>query len=206
MPGKMIQLDMRRWMLFLLLSMLSLQSAAVVAGDSPQAVFKAAQAAGARKDYGTLVKLVAPSERPLLAFGTAMGVGMFVEFYEGEKADELRKKYQKIQKKYHIIEANNEAEDEKLHITEETSQEVIDAHLRKRAQRLYGHVNAVEYVPDLMAIVINMPEMAEHSGFPQEELSNLQIDGDRATGNAGEKPISFVREGGRWYLTADVMD
>jgi hypothetical protein len=129
-----------------------------------------------------------------------------VEFYEGEKADELKNKYQELQKKYQIVEANNEAEGEKLHITEETSQEVIDAHLRKRAERLYGHVNAVEYVPDIMAIVINMPEMAEQSAFPQEELSSLQIDGDLATGKAGEKTISFLRETGRWYLTADVMN
>jgi hypothetical protein len=211
MAGKTIQLDMRQWILFLILSVLSLRPTAVVAGDteggdSPQAVFKAAQAAGAKRDYGTLVKLVAPSERPMLAFGTAMGVGMFVEFYEGEKADEMKKKYQEIQKKYRIVEANNEAEGEKLHITEETSQEVIDAHLRKRAERLYGHVNAVEYVPDIMAIVINMPEMAEQSAFPQEELSSLQIDGDLATGKAGEKTISFLRETGRWYLTADVMN
>jgi hypothetical protein len=39
-------------------------------GKSPQEVFKAAQAAGAKKDYKVLVTLVAPSERPMMAFGT----------------------------------------------------------------------------------------------------------------------------------------
>ena len=78
--------------------------------------------------------------------------------------------------------------------------------MRKRAKKLYGHVDAVKYVPELMGIVINMPELAEQSFFPQEELSDLKIDGDHATGKAGEKSISFIREGDRWYLTADVMD
>ena len=78
--------------------------------------------------------------------------------------------------------------------------------MRKRAKKLYGHVDAVKYVPDLMEIVLNMPEMADQSFFPQEKLTDLKIDGDHATGKAGEKIISFIREGDRWYLTADVMN
>ena len=207
---KMNQKCIRQWKLFLIFSLLVFWFTPVLAGqteggDSPQAVFKAAQQAGAKKDFGTLAKLVAPSERPMLAFSTDMAVGMFVEFYEGEKAEEYQKKYQDIQKNYGV-KTEDEAEGHKLQITEETSQEVIDAHIRKRAEKLYGHVDVVKYVPDLMAIVVNMPEMAEESFFPQEELSDLKIDGDLATGKAGEKEISFIREGGRWYLTADVME
>jgi|GEM_PF-3523808 len=199
-----------QWTLFLIFSMLGLCLTPGLAGeteggDSPQAVFKAAQAAGAKKDFSTLAKLVAPTEQSMLAFGTDMALGMFVEFYEGEKAAELKKKYQEIQNKYGI-KSKNEDEGEKLHITEETSQEVIDAHMRKRAKKLYGHVDAVKYVPDLMEIVLNMPEMADQSFFPQEKLTDLKIDGDHATGKAGEKIISFIREGDRWYLTADVMN
>lgn len=199
-----------QWTLFLIFSMLGLCLTPGLAGeteggDSPQAVFKAAQAAGAKKDFSTLAKLVAPTEQPMLAFGTDMALGMFVEFYEGEKAAELKKKYQEIQNKYGI-KSKNEDEGEKLHITEETAQEVIDAHMRKRAKKLYGHVDAVKYVPDLMEIVLNMPEMADQSFFPQEKLTDLKIDGDHATGKAGEKIISFIREGDRWYLTADVMN
>jgi len=78
--------------------------------------------------------------------------------------------------------------------------------MRKRAQKLYVDVDAVKYVPELMALVINMPEMAEQSFFPQEELSDLKIDGDKATGQAGEKSLNFIREGDLWYLAADVMD
>lgn len=174
-------------------------------GDSPQAVFKAAQEAGAKKDFITLSKLVAPSEHALLAFGTDMGVGMFVEFYEGEKADEMKKKYEKIQKKYKVN-TEDEDESEKLHVTDETSQEEIEAHMRKRAKKLFGHVDAAKYVPDLMDLVINLPEMAEQTYFPQESLTDLKIDGDTATGKAGDKTIHFIKESGRWYLTADVMN
>jgi len=198
------------WTLFLILSMLCFWVAPALAGetegcDSPQAVFKAAQAAGAKKDFNTLAELVAPTERAMLAFGTDIAVGMFVEFYEGEKAAELKKKYQEIQKKYKI-KTEDEDEGEKLHVTQETPQEVIDAHMRNRAEKLYGHVDAVRYVPDLMGILISLPEMAAQTFFPREELSDLQIDGDHATGKAGEKSVSFIREGGRWYLTADVMN
>ena len=200
----------RQWTCFLIFSMLGLCFATVLVGetgggDSPQAVFKAAQEAGAKKDFGALAKLVAPTEHAMLAFGTDMGVGMFIEFYEGEKAEDLKKKYEEIQKKYKI-KTEEEDEGEKLQITGETSQEVIDAHIRERAEKLYGHVDAVKYVPDLMGLLINMPEMAEQAFFPYESLSDLKIDGDHATGKAGEKVISFIREGGRWYLTADVMD
>ena len=173
--------------------------------DTPQLVFKAAQEAGAKKDFNTLAKLVAPTERPMLALSTDMAVGMFVDFYEGEKAPDLKKKYEEIQNKYDI-KITNKDEGEKLHITKDTPQEVIDAHIRKRAKKLYGHIDVVKYVPDLMGIVVNMPEMADQSFFPTERLSNLKVDGDRATGNAGKKSVSFIREGGRWYLSADAMD
>ena len=207
---KMHQESSRQWTLILIFFVLGLWFAPSLEGqtksdDSPQAVFKAAQKAGAKKDFSALAKLVAPSEHAMLAFGTDMGVGMFVEFYEGEKAPELKKKYQQIQSKYKI-KTEKEDEGEKLQITQETPQEVIDAHMRKRAKKLYGHVDAVKYVPDLMAIMITMPEMAEETFFPQEELSDLKIEGDHATGKAGEKSISFIREDGRWYLTADVMN
>jgi len=172
-------------------------------GDSPQTVFKAAQEAGAKKDFSSLTKLVAPSQLTMMAFGSDFGVSMFVEFYEGPKATELKKKYQETQKKYQI---NYKDEGEKLQITQDTPPELIDEHMRKRAENKYGHVDVVKYIPELMAIVLDMPEMAEQPFFPQEKLTDLKIDGDNATGKAGEKSISFIREDDRWYLTADVMD
>ena len=176
-----------------------------VCHKSPQSLFKVAQEAGAKKDFGTLAKLTAPTERPMLAFSTDMAVGMFLEFYEGEKAPALKKKYEGIQNK-HGIKKKDEDDGEKLHVTKDTPQDVIDAHIRKRANRLYGKVDAVKYVPALMEIPVNMPEMADQSFFPREKLADLKIDGDHATGKASSKTLSFVRENGCWYLTADAMD
>ena len=198
------------WTLILFFAMLWLRLTPVLAEetkgcDSPQEVFKAAQKAGAKKDFSTLSKLVAPSEQPMLAFGTDMAVGMFVEFYEGEKAPKLQKTYQKIQQKYKI-KSKDEDDSETLKITQNTPQEVIDAHMLKRAKKLYGHVDAANYVPDLMGIIVNMPEMADQTFVSQEKLADLKIDGDHATGTAGGKNIYFLREGGRWYLTAGIMD
>lgn len=199
-----------KWTILFLFSALIIWLMPVLAGepeggDTPQAVFEAAQKAGANKDLGALAKLVAPSERAMLAFGTDMGVGMFIEFYEGEKAPELKKKYQEIQQKYEI-KTETEENEEPLQITSETPQEVIDAHMRERAKKLYGHVDVVSYVPELMAIMFSMPEMADQPVFPHKELSDLKIDGDQATGTADDKELKFIREDGRWYLTADIMD
>ena len=109
-------------------SMLCLWTVSVLAGasNSPQAVFKAAQKASAQKDFSALAKLVAPSEHAIMAFGTDFGVGMIVEFYEGEKAAALKKKYQKIQKKYKV---KDNDDGEKLKITQDTPKEVIDAYV-----------------------------------------------------------------------------
>ncbi len=174
-------------------------------GETPQAVFAAAKKAGSVKDFNSFIKLVAPSERPMLAFGTDMGVDMFVEFYEGDKAEEYKMKYQDIQKKFGI---NPEPEDkgETLQITSETPQEVIDEHMVKRANKLYGHVDAVNYISELLSFMFSMPEMAEQPFFPYNELLNLNIDGDKATGTAGDKAVSFIKENNRWFLTAGVMD
>ena len=205
---KMNRVSASRWMFFVISFMISLWFKPAIAGDaacndSPQAVFKIAQVAGGNKDFSTLTKLTAPTERPMLALSTDMAVSMFVEFYEGEKAPVLKKKYEEIQNKYSIT---NKDEGEKLHVTKDTLQEVIDAHIRKRANKLYGQVDVVKYVPDLMGLVVNMPEMADQSFFPKEKLTDLKIDGDKATGKSGGKTVSFIREGGCWYLTADVMD
>jgi hypothetical protein len=171
--------------------------------DVIRTLFKAAQEAGAKKDFAALAELVAPSERPMMAFGADFGVSMFVEFYEGPKAEELKKKYQQVQAKFKIKE---EIEGDKLEITQDTPQEVIDAHVRKRAENKYKDVDLVKYIPELMAIILNMPEMAEQAFFPQEELIDLKVEADHATAKAGEESISFVREDDRWYLTGDIIE
>ena len=196
------------WLLLVILSLAALgvpspATGETAGGDSPQAVFDLAQAAGAKKDFSALAKLVAKTEQPLYALVTDMAVGMFVELYEGEKSAEIKEKYAEIQKRHGVKE---ETGGEKLKITNDTPQEVIDAHIRKRAQAMYGQVDVEKYVPEVMSIVAGMPEMSGQAFFPQEKLTDLKIEGDRATGTAGQKKISFIRENERWFLSADVMN
>ena len=40
---------------------------------------------------------------------------------------------------------------------------------------------------------------------PQEQLADLKIDGDKASAKAGDRELAFVKEGGRWYLTSEVI-
>ena len=205
---KINQKSISQLTLVLIFSMFCLWSIPVFAGtpqggNSPEAVFKAAQKASANKDFSTLTNLVAPSEHAMMAFGTDFGVGMIVEFFEGEKAAALKKKYEKIQKKYKVKDLDD---DKKLKITQDTPQEVIDEHMRKRATKKFGHVDAMKYVPELLGLVMNMPEMAGRSIVPQEKLTDLKIKGNHATGKAGDEDVSFIREGGRWYLTGEIMD
>ena len=201
------QKSRRYRILFLILASTILWISVLFAGgndkDSLQTIFKAAQKAGAKRDFAALTELVAPSERPMMAFGSDFGVSMFVEFYEGPKAEELKKRYQEIQDKYEI---KDEIDGEKLEITQDTPQEVIDAHMRKRAEKKYGHADLVKYIPELMTVVLDMPEMAEQAFFPQEELTDLKVEGDHASGKAGGKSITFIREDGRWFLSGNIMD
>jgi hypothetical protein len=204
MLSKMNQKSISLWTLVIVFFLFSVPAFAggKTGGDSPQAVFKAAQKAGAKKDFSTLAKLVAPSERAMLAFGADFGVDMFLSFYEGEKAAKLNKKYQKIQKKYKI----KDDDGEKLQITQNTPQEVIDAHMRKRAEKKFGHVDAVKFVPEVMGIVANMPEMAEQTFIPQGKIKDVKINGNHATGKVDGESISFIKEGGRWYLLGGILD
>jgi hypothetical protein len=187
------------------LALLALATADAGDGDSPEAVFKAAQAASAKQDIAGMVRLTAPSERPMVALSSDMGVGMFVEFWEGEDSEAVKKRYADIQQKYGVdLEAEDEGE--KFQIGPQTTEEEVDAHMRRRADKLYGKIDTVGYISEIMAIVLEMPEMAGRAMFPEGELGELKVEGDRATGTADGKEVRFMREDGHWYLTADAMD
>ncbi|KAA3658965.1 MAG: hypothetical protein DWQ10_10020, partial [Calditrichaeota bacterium] len=89
---------------------------------------------------------------------------------------------------------------------QDTPQEVIDAHMRKRAENKFGHVDALKFVPEVMGLVANMPEMEGQTFIPQEKLTDLKVDGNRATGKVEGGSISFIKEGGRWYLSGEILN
>ncbi len=171
--------------------------------DSPEAVFEAAQAAAKAQDWQALFSLVAPSQIPLVAFEADMAVSMMVEFWEGDDAEAAKEKYAKARSDFDVP---DDVEGEELVIDNDTPQEEIDAHVTKRAMSLFEDVDTVGYVSTLIGIMLSSPMMEGQSlPFPEGPLAEVSIDGESATGQASERTVSFVQEGGRWYLTADAV-
>jgi hypothetical protein len=170
--------------------------------ETPEALVAAAQKAATAKDARAIVRLVAPSERAMLAFVTDMGVELMSEMWKGESASKLKASYGELKKKYKVSDL---PEGDTLELGPDTSQEEIDAHVRERAEKMYASTDVVAYVGDLMGLVMAMPEMADRHVVPPGALSDVKIEGDRATGKIGDRTLEFQREGGRWYLTAQLM-
>lgn len=181
---------------------LVLPLAAQEGGESPEAVVTAAQKAAGAKDAKAIVRLVAPSERAMLAFSTDLGVDMMSEMWKGDSAKNLKTSYSELKKKYKVSEP---PEGDTLDLGPDTSQEEIDQHIRRRAESMYQGVDLVGYVGDLMGLVLALPEMADRPLLPEGALSDLKVDGDKATATLGEQPLQFIREGGRWYLSAEAL-
>lgn len=184
------------------LLLLTLPLAAQEGAESPEALLAAAQKAATAKDAKTIVRLVAPSERVMLAFTTDMGVEMMTEMWKGDSAKNLGASYAELKTKYKV---SGPPEGDTLELGPDTSQEEIDAHIRKRAEKMYAGVDIVGYVGELMGLVMAMPEMADRPLVPAGALSDVKIEGDRATGKVGDQTLQFVREGGRWFLSAQLL-
>jgi hypothetical protein len=181
---------------------LVLPLAAQEGGESPEAVLTAAQKAAGAKDAKAIVRLVAPSERAMLAFSTDLGVDMMSEMWKGDSAKSLKTSYSELKKKYKVSEP---PEGDALELGPDTSPEEIDQHIRKRAETMYAGVDIIGYVGDLMGLVLALPEMADRPLLPEGAPTDLKVDGDKATAMLGERTMQFVREGGRWYLSADAL-
>jgi hypothetical protein len=181
---------------------LVLPLAAQEGGESPEAVLTAAQKAAGAKDAKAIVRLVAPSERAMLAFSTDLGVDMMSEMWKGDSAKNLKTSYSELKKKYKVPEP---PEGDTLELGPDTSPEEIDQHIRKRAETMYAGVDIIGYVGDLMGLVLALPEMADRPLLPEGAPTDLKVDGDKATAMLGGRTMQFVREGGRWYLSADAL-
>lgn len=170
------------------------------AAESPEAAFEGVRQAVENKDFKSMVEHIAPSERVMMAFGLDMGVDMAVSFWEGADGEAAQKTYKALRERYGVSEDKDAGPE--LQITSDTPQEEIDAHIERRAEKIYDGVDVPGYVSELLDFFIALPMMEGEQVFPTESLTGLQIDGDRATAKAGEAEIEFIREGGEWYLAA----
>ena len=184
----------------LLLLVLLAVSPLEAASESPEAAFDAVKAAIDSGDFRGVVEHVAPSERTMMAFSLDMGVEMASSFWEGDEAKAIQEQFAALRKK-HKVPADSDAAPE-LEVTSDTSSEEIDAHVVKRAQTLFKDVDVPSYVADLLDFFLKSPMMEGQELFPSVELTDVKIEGDHATAQAGDAQIEFLREGGSWYLTA----
>ena len=169
------------------------------ASDSPEAAFEGVRKAVKAGDYEAIVDLVAPSERVLMAFSLDMGVDMAVSFWEGDEAKAAQETYAALKKKHKVKSADDGPE---LAIDSNTSQEEIDAHMMRRAEAMFDGVDLKAYISGLLGFFLKSPMMEGQELFPSVDLTDLQIDGDRASAQAGDAKIDFLREDGRWYLAS----
>ena len=120
----------------------------------------------------------------------------------GKQMQTLQPEIEKLKKKYKVPEP---PDGEELQIGPDTPQSEIDAHVQKRAEAMYAGVDVVGYVGEVMGLLLEMPEMADRPLMPQETLTGLEVKGDKATAKAGDRELSFVKEGGRWYLSSETL-
>ncbi len=169
------------------------------ASDSPEAAFEGVRKAVKAGDYEAIVDLVAPSERVLMAFSLDMGVDMAVSFWEGDEAKAAQETYAALKAKHKVGSGEDGPE---LAIDSDTTQEEIDAHMMRRAEAMFEGVDLKAYISGLLGFFLQSPMMEGQELFPSVDLTDVQIDGDRASAQAGDAKIDFLREGGRWYLAS----
>jgi hypothetical protein len=186
-------------LLLLLGSGCALAEPAEPGADSPQALLAAARQAGADRDAAAMVRLVAPSQLPLLALDTDLAAEMMSELAEEDDAASLATELARLRDEYGVR-PSADGDAPELQVDSDTAQEQIDAHLASRAAALYEDVDLVGYVGAVSALLVSTPSMAGQPLFPPGEIGDVQVDGDRATVRVGEQEIDLVREEGRWYL------
>ncbi|MEM1245615.1 MAG: hypothetical protein AAGK22_04550 [Acidobacteriota bacterium] len=181
-------------------ALLAAFSGSALASDSPQEVFRAAVDALENENYAGLVEAVAPSERTMMAFSLTIAVEMGVGFWEGAEAEAAQKSFAELKTKHGLDDSDDSGPE--ISIGSDTSQEEIDAHMEQRAAALFEDVDVPTYVAELVSFFLQTPMMEGESLLPDVELTDVQIDGDRATAKAGDADLEFLREAGRWYMAS----
>ncbi|MGA7617620.1 MAG: hypothetical protein WBX15_20835 [Thermoanaerobaculia bacterium] len=165
--------------------------------DSPEALLAAMQKAAENRDIDSLVRMVAPSEMPLLALQTDIGADMVADPSGDEHVKTLAKKIEKLRKKYGVV---NKPDPHPMVVDSSTTQAELDAHMRKRAQDLYGNIDVTGYVAELTSLILSLPQLANQPFMPLGKAGKIQVDGDHASVKVGDEEVKMLRENGRWYL------
>jgi len=194
--------------------------------ETPEALVERMKAGAAKEDFSEIAACLTPKNRTEMAMAMYMGATMMVAFAdmaadmggamaEGmagaepsaedkAKAEEQKAKakqeiagfktaYNTLVTKYGLPAIPKEGEPEK---PEPTKEEI---------EKLFANIDHGAFLTDAMAVMKAMPgdnndADASPVKIPEAGLTNLKIEGDKATGNVGEEAFTFVKIDNRWYV------
>jgi len=169
-------------------------------GSSPADVFSRAKASVESKDWAGMMDCVAPDDRPLLSFGLVVAGSVIVGMSSmtgGEKDGAMKTDYEAVLKKHDIDPSNTDMP--KLEPSDKDG-------MRRAAGEMMKGIDHKAFFVDMMRFLSEHGEGdgVSAAGKLKGDLSDVEIDGDRATGRAGGKDLTFVKVDGRWYLELGV--
>ncbi len=169
-------------------------------GSSPEDVFLRARAAARNDDVPGMLRLLAPDAQAELCLmmyvGTRMMIAMISRTPEGAKgAEKADQDLQALMKKHGAKEPDPSAPAPNLNDR---------AARRAVAREMFGGVDFPTFFTDLQAIAESLGSTGGGMRLKQNsidgEISDLTLEGDRATGKVGDRTHLFVRVDGRWYV------
>ena len=178
----------------LLLSFFAWAAKVPEGADSPQALADRLVAAAKKTDGYELAACTVPDDRTgvagSLVFTTTMMVGAMGND-EASRADgkKFRAELDAIFKKYGVDKNIKDPQ----------------AVLRKDGEPDYSALvkgaDTVALSGDLMKFMRDLPGIAGEGPFAAyTRISNVKVDGDKATATGADGPLEFVKLGGRWYV------
>lgn len=196
--------------------------------ESPEALTKRLSAAAEAGDFGEIAACLDPASRAEMALGMVAATGMMMSFMqmgadmgsgmaedmaegmsgeelspeqkaEMEKAKkEMAEKMGGLQKRFEGVLAKHGLSDLAAGAPmpgESTPEEAM--------KRLQG-VDQVALLEDLLGVISDLSPETKDTMKPSKDLygtiTNLKVEGDRATAQSGERTIEMVKIDGRWYL------
>ena len=182
----------------------------VEGGDSPEDVVKRAQAAATAKDAGALIRLLEPAERPTLCAGMVMmpkmleGMkGMMAGMAGGEdpKAKAALAGIEALIGDLEAVNTKHAVKTPELDPTKPPDEAVL--------RQAFEKVDVAAYLTDIFATMEKHKDaMPGKQGGPFDdmgkkmggEITDLKVEGDRATAKIAGGAAEFVRADGRWFI------
>ena len=164
-------------------------------GATPEEVFAMALEANRQGDLGTLVSLVAPSERGMVFLDVFDGaVEMCSQGAEdGVLLCEVLRR--------HGLDAAMAGSPAAVEAEYELEFDERQTQRKMRASTIFSDVDLASFAPDLRNALVALGAPDDDPLFAYERLDSLETDGDAAVGQEADQRITFLREGGRWYLS-----